>query len=37
MMPPGLDKQLTIEEVADLMVYLTSLPDGMGQLKKEDG
>ena len=36
LMPPGLDKQLTPEEVADLMAYLTSLPDGMGQLKKEE-
>ena len=32
LMPPGLDKQLTAEEMADLMAYLTSLPDGMGQL-----
>ena len=31
LMPPGLDKQLTVEEMADLMAYLTSLPDGMGQ------
>jgi putative heme-binding domain-containing protein len=30
MMPPGLNKQLTNEELSDLMVYLTSLPDGMG-------
>jgi putative heme-binding domain-containing protein len=32
LMPPGLDKQITAEEMADLMAYLTSLPDGMGQL-----
>ncbi len=32
-MPPGLDKQLTLEEMADLMAYLTSLPDGLGHLK----
>ena len=30
MMPPGLNKQLTIDELSDLMAYLTSLPDGMG-------
>jgi putative membrane-bound dehydrogenase-like protein len=30
MMPPGLDKQLTNDELSDLMAYLTSLPDGMG-------
>lgn len=30
MMPPGLDKQLTTEELSDLIAYLTSLPDGMG-------
>jgi len=30
MMPPGLDKQLTNEELSDLIAYLTSLPDGMG-------
>ncbi len=33
MMPPGLDKMLTIEELSDLMAYLTSLPNGLGQLK----
>ncbi len=30
MMPPGLDKQLSQEELSDLIAYLTSLPDGMG-------
>ncbi|WP_018616935.1 PVC-type heme-binding CxxCH protein [Segetibacter koreensis] len=30
MMPPGLDKQLSNEELSDLIAYLTSLPDGMG-------
>lgn len=33
LMPPGLDKQLSAEELADLMAYLTTLPDGMGHLK----
>lgn len=33
MMPPGLHKQLSTREMADLMAYLTSLPDGLGQLK----
>ena len=36
MMPPGLHEQLTTIELADLTAYLTSLPDGLGQLKKED-
>jgi putative membrane-bound dehydrogenase-like protein len=35
-MPPGLDKQLTVAEMADLMAYLTSLPDGMGHLKRKE-
>ncbi|MBL7737168.1 MAG: HEAT repeat domain-containing protein [Chitinophagaceae bacterium] len=30
MMPPGLNKLLTPEELSDLIAYLTSLPDGMG-------
>lgn len=30
MMPPGLDKLLTPDELSDLMAYLISLPDGMG-------
>jgi putative heme-binding domain-containing protein len=29
MMPPGLDKLLTTEELSDVMAYLVSLPDGM--------
>ncbi len=29
MMPPGLDKLLTADELSDLMAYLISLPDGM--------
>ena len=33
MMPPGLDKILTIEDLSDLIVYLTALPNGLGQLK----
>jgi putative membrane-bound dehydrogenase-like protein len=31
MMPNGLDKILTTEELSDLIAYLTSLPDGLGQ------
>jgi len=30
MMPPGLDKLLTLDELSDLIAYLVSLPDGMG-------
>ncbi|MEP6594653.1 MAG: PVC-type heme-binding CxxCH protein [Ginsengibacter sp.] len=30
MMPPGLNNQLTPDELSDLMAYLVSLPDGMG-------
>lgn len=33
MMPPGLDKQLTSEELSDLMAYLNSLPDGLGTIR----
>ena len=33
MMPPGLDKQLSSQELSDLMAYLTTLPDGMGHLR----
>lgn len=29
LMPPGLNKQLSNEELSDLMAYLISLPDGM--------
>src|SRR5690606_3632383 len=32
LMPPGLIQALTPEEVADLMAYLTTLPDGLGHL-----
>ena len=28
LMPPGLDKQLTSQELSDLIAYLVSLPDG---------
>ena len=34
MMPPGLDKQLSLQELSDLMAYLTTLPDGMGHLRR---
>lgn len=37
LMPPGLDKQLTTQELSDLMTYLTTLPDGMGHLRLENG
>lgn len=30
LMPPGLQKLLTTQEMSDLMAYLASLPDGMG-------
>ena len=33
MMPPGLDQQLSLQELSDLMAYLTTLPDGMGHLR----
>lgn len=33
MMPPGLDKILDKQELANLMAYLVSLPDGLGQIK----
>ncbi len=36
MMPPGLDKQLTTEELSDLMAYLNSLPDGLGTIRKKN-
>ena len=35
MMPPGLDKQLSLQELSDLMAYLTTLPDGMGHLRSQ--
>lgn len=34
LMPAGLHKQLSNTELSDLMAYLTSLPDGLGQLGK---
>ena len=36
MMPPGLDKQLTTEELSDLMAYLNSLPDGLGTIRAKN-
>ena len=33
MMPPGLDKILDNQELSDLMAYLVSLPNGLGQIK----
>ncbi|HEX5026216.1 MAG TPA: HEAT repeat domain-containing protein, partial [Agriterribacter sp.] len=33
MMPPGLDKILSNQEMADLMAFLVSLPNGLGQIK----
>lgn len=36
MMPPGLDKQLTSEELSNLMAYLNSLPDGLGTIRKKN-
>jgi len=32
LMPPGLDKMLTEKELADLMAFLESLPDGLAHL-----
>jgi putative heme-binding domain-containing protein len=37
LMPPGLEKQLTTQEMSDLMAYLSTLPDGMGHLKAAGG
>lgn len=34
MMPPGLDKLLTPEELSDLIAYLVSLPNGLGGISK---
>lgn len=34
LMPPGLDKQLSPQELSDLMSYLNTLPDGLGNLVK---
>ncbi|MES3018390.1 MAG: PVC-type heme-binding CxxCH protein [Bacteroidota bacterium] len=36
MMPPGLDKQLTTQELSDLMAYLNSLPDGLGGVRAKN-
>lgn len=33
MMPPGLDKILNVQELSNLLAYLVSLPDGLGQLE----
>jgi hypothetical protein len=33
LMPPGLLKQLNMQEISDLVAYLESLPTGMGQIK----
>ena len=33
MMPPGLDKILDNQELSNLMAYLVSLPNGLGQIK----
>ncbi len=34
LMPPGLDKILSPQELSDLMAYLNTLPDGLGNLVK---
>jgi putative membrane-bound dehydrogenase-like protein len=36
MMPPGLLKSLSIQEISDLVAYLESLPNGMGQIKSHE-
>ncbi|MFK5973968.1 MAG: HEAT repeat domain-containing protein [Flavobacteriaceae bacterium] len=36
MMPPGLLKSLSIQEISDLMAYLESLPTGLGQIKSHE-
>ncbi len=36
MMPPGLLKQLSIQEISDLVSYLESLPNGLGQIKSHE-
>lgn len=35
MMPPGLNDQLTTAEMADLLAYLTSLPDGLAEVRRK--
>ncbi|WP_411273388.1 PVC-type heme-binding CxxCH protein [Daejeonella sp.] len=34
LMPPALEKQLSPQELSDLMAYLNTLPDGLGNLVK---
>lgn len=36
MMPPGLLKNLSIQEISDLMAFLESLPNGLGQIKSHE-
>ena len=36
LMPPGLLKQLNIQEMSDLLAYLESLPNGLGQIKNHE-
>lgn len=36
MMPPGLLKHLSVQEISDLMAFLESLPDGLGQIKSHE-
>jgi hypothetical protein len=36
MMLPGLLKPLSIQEISDLVAYLESLPNGMGQIKRHE-
>src|SRR5665213_1324200 len=36
MMYPGLDKQLSVGELSDLVSFLESLPNGMGQIKSHE-
>ena len=36
LMPPGLFKSLSIQEISDLMAYLESLPSGLGQIKSHE-
>lgn len=36
LMPPGLLKQFNIQEISDLIAYLESLPNGLGQIKSHE-
>jgi len=36
MMPPGLLKSLSTQEISDLIAYLESLPNGLGQIKSHE-